>query len=177
MSVMLVSTNSDAELVERTRAGSPDAFAELFRRHWPTAWRAAFALTGSRSTAEDVAQDAFERALASVPPMTGDASFGRWVHRVAANRAIDLMRRGRRNDVLDDSNAPAGWMDTPGDARLFASVAALPADRRIPVVLRYWLDFTPTEIAETLGLPLGTVSSRIRRGLDQLRRELESDNE
>lgn len=177
MSMMLASTQSDLELVSAARDGSREAFAELFRRHWPTAWRAAYALTGSRAMAEDIAQDAFEPALASVPELDTEAGFGRWVHRVAANRSIDLLRRGRRTEVLDEHNAPAEWIHGPQDVDLLTSVAALPAERRIPIVMRYWLDFTPTEIGEALGVPLGTVSSRIRRGLDQLRQGLEGRDE
>ena len=63
---MVMGLPSDGELVRRARSGSRDAAGELFARHWPGAWRAARVVTGSRAMADDVAQDAFERAFAAL---------------------------------------------------------------------------------------------------------------
>ncbi len=170
-----MTVDRDVDRVAQARTRSED-FAAVFREHWPTAWRAAFAITGSRAMADDIAQDAFEKALTSRPQMDDEASFGGWVRRVATNRAIDVMRRERRLEALDPDQA-IEWADHPiADPRLMAAVAAMTPDRRIPLVMRFWLEFTPTEIAESLGIPLGTVASRLRRGMDQLRDQLGDDN-
>lgn len=168
---------SDRDLVRRARRGDRDAAAQLFRRYWRDAWRAAFAITGRRALADDVAADAFERAFAALGRFDDRRPFGPWLHRIVANRALDLLRAERR---LADEELP----DTPdlaplhpaGDRSLLAVVAALPLERRIVVVLRYGVGMTPKQIAEALDLPVGTVNSRMARALEQLRESLEVEH-
>jgi RNA polymerase sigma-70 factor, ECF subfamily len=99
------------------------------------------------------------------------------------NRAIDHLRRGRRLAVLNDETATLhGWAlgEAPDDdLRLWAvadAVAALGAAKRTVVVLRYWLDLPIEEIAGVLGLPVGTVASRLSRALVELRNVLEEEH-
>src|SRR5919202_5580783 len=90
---------SDAKLVELARRGAREAAGELFSRHWPAAWRAAYAVTGRRAMADDVAQDAFERAFAALSRFDARRPFAPWLHRIVVNRALDLLQRaaaGRR---------------------------------------------------------------------------------
>src|SRR3989440_12647580 len=87
---------SDAKLAELARTGSRDAAAELFSRHWRPAWRAAYAITGRRELADDVAQDAFERAFAALGRFDERRPFGPWLHRIVVNRCVDLLRSERR---------------------------------------------------------------------------------
>ena len=83
---------SDAKLVQLARRGSRDAAAELFTRHWGPAWRAAYMVTGRRELADDVAQDAFERAFAALSRFDERRPFGPWLHRIVVNRCLDLLR-------------------------------------------------------------------------------------
>jgi RNA polymerase sigma-70 factor (ECF subfamily) len=154
------------------RAGSEQATTALFERHWPRAWRLAYTLVGSRVVAEDVAQDAFERAFGSIAAFDGRSAFATWLHRIVVNRALTVLRAAQWtagaepvDDLLEDQPLP--------DEQLRAAVAAMPLDRRIPLVLRYWLDYSPAEIAELLDVPVGTVHSRLARALEHLRTELE----
>src|SRR5918912_2312355 len=87
---------SDARLVELARGGSRDAAAALFDRHWPGAWRAAYGVTGRRELADDVAQDAFERAFAALGRFDERRPFAPWLHRIVVNRCLDLLRSERR---------------------------------------------------------------------------------
>ncbi|MGZ4387894.1 MAG: RNA polymerase sigma factor, partial [Gaiellaceae bacterium] len=87
---------TDADLVARARGGSREAAAELFERYWGAAWRAAYAVTGRRALADDVAQDAFERALAALARFDDTRPFAPWLHRIVVNRALDLLRAERR---------------------------------------------------------------------------------
>src|SRR5881392_2874244 len=87
---------SDAKLVELARTGSRDAAAEIFSRHWRPAWRAAYAITGRRELADDVAQDAFERAFAALSRFDERRPFAPWLHRIVVNRCLDLLRSERR---------------------------------------------------------------------------------
>src|SRR5207244_907063 len=168
---------SDRDLVRRARRGDREAAAMLFRRYWRDAWRAAFAITGRRSLADDVAADGFERAFAALGRFDERRPFGPWLHRIVANRALDVLRAERR---LADEELP----DTPdvaplhpsGDRSLLAVVAELPLERRVVVVLRYGVGMTPKQIAETLDLPVGTVNSRLARALEQLRESLEVEH-
>jgi RNA polymerase sigma-70 factor (ECF subfamily) len=162
---------TDEELVASAQAGSREAAAEVFERHWPNAWRVAFALTGTAAGAEDVAQDSFERAFSSLGTFNGRSAFSTWLYRIVVNRSLNVRRKEARL-VSADSGEPATSDDPPPDTELAAAVARLTDDRRAVVVMRYWLDFTPTEIAAVLEVPVGTINSRLGRALMDLRKEL-----
>jgi RNA polymerase sigma-70 factor, ECF subfamily len=163
--------STDAALVRRARDGSRDAAGELFARHWPGAWRAALVVTGRREMADDVAQDAFERAFAALGRFDESRPFGAWLHRIVVNRALDLLRRERRLVGLDSTEELAGgWRDVEVEDRaLLEAVVVLSEPRRVVIVLRYGLGYAPTEIGKLLDLPTGTVNSRLARALDDLR--------
>jgi RNA polymerase sigma-70 factor, ECF subfamily len=164
---------ADGVLVARARDGSREAAGELFVRHWPGAWRAAFALTGRRALADDVAQDAFERAFAALARFDERRAFAPWLHRIVVNRALDLMRAERRLVGLDGAGELAACeVPEPLDRELLAAVAALSVERRAVIVLRHLLGYAPPEIAELLGVPVGTVHSRLARALADLRAQL-----
>jgi len=164
---------SDAQLVRAARAGSRDAGAALFERYWLDAWHAAYAITGRRALADDIAQDAFERAFASLGRFDERRSFGAWLHRIVVNRSLDLLRTERRLvgvaeiELVDESG-----VEREGDRELLAAVASLPLQRRVVVVLRFGVGLPPQQIADLLDVPVGTVNSRIARALEQLRDEL-----
>jgi RNA polymerase sigma-70 factor (ECF subfamily) len=146
---------------------------ERFRRHWRGAWRAAYAVTWRRELANDVAQEAFVRA-ATRGRFDASRPFGPWVTRIAVNLAIDELRRERR--LSPEALEAAGEAPPEADDSVVRAVARLEPDRRTIVVLHYWLDFQTPEIAELLGLPQGTVASRLSRALDQLRIDLEAEH-
>jgi RNA polymerase sigma-70 factor, ECF subfamily len=164
---------TDEELVAEARAGSRDAAAELFERHWPTAWRVAFALTGTAAGAEDVAQDAFERAFSALRSFNGRCAFSTWLCRIVVNRALNVRRSEARLVHVEADAVGLGEVPT-GGSEVADAVARLPMDRRAVVVMRYWLGFAPNEIAAILDLPVGTVHSRLARALADLRKELEA---
>jgi RNA polymerase sigma-70 factor (ECF subfamily) len=162
---------SDGELVVRAREGSREAAGELFRRHWPSAWRLARAVTGRRDMADDIAQDAFERAFAALSRFDRKRPFAPWLHRIVVNRALDLLRSERRLVGLETTERVEGeWRNVGAEDRaLLEVVAALSPQRRVVIVLRYGLGYAPPEIAEMLSLPVGTVHSRLARALEELR--------
>jgi RNA polymerase sigma-70 factor, ECF subfamily len=167
-------TWSDARLVRAAREGSSDAAGELFSRHWPGAWRAAYALTGRRAMADDVAQDAFERAFAALERFDDRRPFAPWLHRIVVNRSLDLLRSERRLVGSDAVRESGEWSDPRlGDRALLDAVSRLGEQRRVVIVLRYGLGYPPSAIAELLGLPPGTVHSRLARALEELRAQVE----
>lgn len=160
-------------LIERARRGDNDAVGQLFDRHWRDAWRVAHGIVRSRETADEVAQDAFLSAINSLGSFDGRRPFRAWLHRIVVNRAIDTVRRDKRLVRLDDAPDIAVY-DHPADPMLAAAIRRLELDRRAVIVLRYGLEMTPQEIAVTLDIPVGTVHSRLARGLEDLRTQLEA---
>jgi RNA polymerase sigma-70 factor (ECF subfamily) len=161
---------AEPALVRAAQRGSAEAFAELFRRHWPRAHRAAWLVVHDATAAEDVAQEAFLAAVRSLDRFDRRRPFGPWLHRIVVNRAIDYARaRELRREVAGAAVEPAApeVADAPSEDVL-AALAALPPEQRAVIVLRHLLGFTPGEIASALDLPRGTVNSRLRRGLDGL---------
>src|SRR5687767_2672620 len=102
-SAQSASARQDAEAVARARRGDTEAFRELVERHSRAVYRVAFRLTGSAADAEDVVQDAFLKAYRQLERFESRASFGTWMHRIATNCAVDLLRsRARRAQSEDD---------------------------------------------------------------------------
>ena len=164
---------TDRELVHRARRGSRAAAAELFERHWQRAWQVAVAITQSRQDADDAAQQAFERAYRGLGSFNGRSSFATWLHRIVVNQALNTVRRERRRAEPTEVR----WQGFGTADERFADVsdalARLSEERRLVLVLRYWLDLTPPEIGDLLGIAIGTVHSRLARALQDLRSELE----
>jgi RNA polymerase sigma-70 factor (ECF subfamily) len=170
---------SEHALVRAAQGGSAEAMEELFRRHWPRAHRAAWLVVHDAAAAEDVAQEAFLAAVRSLDRFDRRRPFGPWLHRIVVNRAIDHARaRDVRREVPADAVAEAAAPSSAGPGsgpescapsdEVVAALAALAPEQRAVIVLRHLLGFTPGEIARVLGLPRGTVNSRLRRGLDTL---------
>jgi RNA polymerase sigma-70 factor, ECF subfamily len=167
---MADSARQERAWVQAAQAGSASAVEALFRLHWPRAYRAAYLVVHDSAAAEDITQEAFLAALRRLDRFDRARPFGPWLHRIVVNRAIDWVRarRLRAETELADSFATEHAVDRPSDTTL-AALAALSPEHRAVIVLRHLLGYTPGEIAELLELPRGTVNSRLRRGLDQLR--------
>jgi RNA polymerase sigma-70 factor (ECF subfamily) len=172
----------DTELIVLVRKGSTQAAEALFDRYWTHAWRAAYAVTADRGLADDAAQEAIEKAFASLDRFDESRPFAPWLKRITVNRAIDHLRRNRRLELLEDEeSAYHAWSlgeSAEDDLRRWAvadAVAGLGAGKRVVVVLHYWLDLPLDEIAGVLGLPVGTVASRLARAKVELREILEED--
>jgi RNA polymerase sigma-70 factor, ECF subfamily len=163
-------------LVRAAQRGSNEAMEELFRRHWRGAHRAAYFVVHDGQAAEDIAQEAFISAIRSLDRFDRGRPFAPWLHRIVVNRAIDWTRaRKARREVSGE--ALSGWegeshepdLDSLADSeRLVEALRTLGPEQRAVVVMRYILEYTPGEIAKALGMPRGTVNSRLRRGLDAL---------
>jgi RNA polymerase sigma-70 factor (ECF subfamily) len=180
---MQVHRRPDHELVVLARDGSEDAAGALFDRYWTHAWRAAYAVTADRGLADDAAQEAVQQAFAALHRFDETRPFGPWLKRIAVNRAIDQLRRARRLGVLTgDEGAFHEWalgeradLDL-GQWAIADAVSALGHAKRVVIVLHYWLDLTVEEISGVLGLPVGTVASRLSRALAELRGTFAEDH-
>jgi RNA polymerase sigma-70 factor (ECF subfamily) len=149
---------------------------ELFDRHWPRVWRAAYATTGDRELASDAAQEAFLKAASALHRVDPNRPIEPWLVRIAVNAAIDLLRSRRRLYPVDEVDEAFAFDSPLPDAELQDALRRLGPERRAVIALHYWLDYTTPEIAEVLGVPLGTVNSRLARALRDLRLHLEARN-
>jgi RNA polymerase sigma-70 factor (ECF subfamily) len=171
---------SDEELVAAARRGDRVALDTLLRRHYGRIHAVCRRIAGTTRDADDAAQEAMIRIVRALDRFDGRASFATWTFRIATNTALDeLRKRGRRPQLHlapgagDDSRAEPEQADehaqrhVEGVADRMAiegALAELPEEFRVPVVMRDVGDLDYAEIAEALGVPIGTVKSRIARG-------------
>jgi RNA polymerase sigma-70 factor, ECF subfamily len=160
---------SERAHVRAAQRGDASGIEALFRLHWHQAHRAAFLVVHDAAAAEDIAQEAFLAAVRNLHRFDRRRPFGPWLHRIVVNRAIDWTRARRLRGEAELVETAAPDDPVPLDTSLLGALAALPAEHRAVIVLRHLLEYTPGEIAELLGLPRGTVNSRLRRGLDSLK--------
>lgn len=170
----------DSSLVAAAQAGDRAALDALLRRHYDHIYAVCRRITGQDADAADAAQEALLAIVRGLPRFDGRAKFSTWAHRIAHNACIDeLRRRGRRPDPgLPDletrprTDGPALDESVADRLRTDEALQALPEDFRAAVVLRDQLGMDYAEIAEVLGIPPGTVRSRIARGRAALARSL-----
>jgi RNA polymerase sigma-70 factor (ECF subfamily) len=176
---MAGSQRDERAWIRGAQLGSASDLEALFRHHWPRAYRAAYLVVHDSAAAEDIAQEAFLAAVRSLDRFDRRRPFGPWLHRIVVNRAIDWSRaRTLRHEVGESALAVAPAEDHPDNphARSLAeALAELSPEHRAVIVLRHLLEYTPGEISELLGLPRGTINSRLRRGLDELADRVEED--
>ena len=167
----------DAALLDAARAGDRGALESLLARHYDRIHAICRRVIGEARDADDAAQEAMIRIVRGLASFDGRSSFSTWSHRVATNTALDELRRRSRRPrlhvVRDDVDEPAEVPDEHGQDRIDAvadraaidqALATLPDEFRLAVVLRDVADLDYAEIAVELGVPLGTVKSRIARG-------------
>lgn len=153
-------------------------FGELVRRHQSMVYSLAWRFLHDRGLAEEVAQEVFLSLHRNLRSIESPAHAASWLRKVTAQRAIDEGRRRlRRPGVALESVAEPAGSEAARDPMLQETlrrlVASLPEAPRMVMVLRYQEDLDPSEIAETLNMPLGTVKSHLQRSLALLREKLE----
>jgi RNA polymerase sigma-70 factor (ECF subfamily) len=184
--------SADLRLVEALRVGSGPAYEELLARFQQPVYALALRLLNDPSEASDVVQEVFLKVFRSIGAFRGQSTLKTWIYRITVNEAHNARRwffRHRRREVELDSDPegsrnwkeiiPDGGM-SPFDAAceheqhsvIEAALAGINPIFRDAVVLRDIIDMSYEEIAEVLGVSLGTVKSRILRGREALRAEL-----
>jgi len=182
---------SDVELIDRARDGEVEAFGDLVQRHQDYVYNAVCHLLGGRQDADDIAQDVFVQAYRGLGGFRGQSRFTTWLYRIMLNTVRTHWRRQRSrkayalsppnpDDEAPHSDPPAGG-DSPVEATMRGervqavqqAIAALDEDLREVVVLRDIRGLSYAELAETIGVPTGTVKSRLHRGRLALKEILE----
>lgn len=178
---------TDEELVEACQAGESSAFDLLVARWEDKIRGAAYRFLGSEDEARDVAQETFLKAYRALSGFKQEARFSSWLYQIAVNLARDRLRRrkGRAHvslEALEAAGAVVAAREPEGlelvlqlDLRraVRRAIGALSEEQREVVILKEYQGLTFLEIAQTLGLPISTVKTRLYRGLGQLRLHLE----
>jgi RNA polymerase sigma-70 factor, ECF subfamily len=176
----------DREILDRIVAGELDALEGLYERYRTMAYSIALRITGEPSTAEDVVQEAFLGAWRNAGRhVEGRGSVKKWLLSLVHHRAIDAIRRRRATSELPESDAatttpveltmPDVWGEVSAGldrSAIQRAMGAISTVQREALELAYFGGLTQVEIAARLSVPLGTVKSRMRLGLQGLRREL-----
>jgi DNA-directed RNA polymerase specialized sigma24 family protein len=156
------------------RRGSAEAADALFARCWPIVWKIAYTVTGRRTLAEDAAQEAITRVFTNIRSFDATRPLEPWVRRIAVNASVDVLRREQRQSFCAEPSRPPG---EPGDDGAVAeAVRALTEDKRLVIVLHYWLDCSVEQIARILDVPFGTVAARLSRAREELRVRMEEEH-
>jgi DNA-directed RNA polymerase specialized sigma24 family protein len=149
--------SDDTTLIRLVRRGDREATARLCERYWSLAWKAAYAVRLDRTLSDDATQEAMLRVLWTLDTFDERRPLAPWIRRIAVNQALDQLRRDELNVAVAEA------------------VTALLEERRVVIVLHYWLDYSLQELADVLGLPIGTVMSRISRARSELRESMKED--
>ena len=176
---------ADEEVMQLVQGGSPRAFELMYERHGGAAFSLAYRMVGNRVTAEDITQEAFLsiwRSRTRYDQARG--SVRTWVLGIVHNRGIDALRRHTVHDRRRESmEGVAERLEAPErtdveaarreEARsVHSALETLPAEQRRTVELAYFGGFSHSQIAEMLGMPIGTVKGRMRLGLEKMRKQL-----
>ncbi|MFO7303316.1 MAG: sigma-70 family RNA polymerase sigma factor [Acidobacteriota bacterium] len=174
------------ELIERCLAGDQEAWAAIVRQHWRKVFNLAYRFVGQHDEAEDLTQDIFLKIFRALHTFDRRANFQTWLISISRNLCIDHYRSRRKERELlareidasllsptSRERSPDGRLEEV-DARELVRTAlrALPPTLREAVVLRDLQEFSYLEIANRLGVPEGTVKSRINRGRLELARQV-----
>ncbi|MFL5462784.1 MAG: RNA polymerase sigma factor [Gemmatimonadaceae bacterium] len=173
------------ECVRRAQAGDVDAFEVLYREHAGRIFALCLRLkAGDKSDATELMQDVFIRAWRRLATFRGDSAFGSWLHRLAVNTMLENARSERRREArvlpMDDTSRLAGAARSSGiDLKMDMeeAVASLPRGARLAFVLHDVEGYQHQEIAEQLGVSVGTVKAQLHRARRLLRARLEGTEE
>jgi RNA polymerase sigma-70 factor, ECF subfamily len=187
-------TDKDAALVEALRRESPNAVEALVDEYGDRVYRLAMRITGQAADAEEVAQDALWTAARKIHLFKGEAAFGSWLYRITANAAYQKLRarKGRQREIawedllpgldadgrhfmpMEDWSARVDEAALQGELReiLTQAIDTLPPDYRTALVMHDVEGVSNPEIAETLGISLPAVKSRVHRSRLFLRQRL-----
>ena len=164
-----------SDLVQRAQRGDSDAFEALIRAAYDRLFATAHRILRDRDTAEDAVQDAIVRCWRDIRGLRDPDRFEAWLYRLLVNACRDLSRRARRRPSVaygKEANLRAAndefatIADHDALERAFLSV---PMDQRIALVLTHYVGYSAPEVAAILGIPTGTVHSRIHYGARAMR--------
>lgn len=183
---------SDHQLIEETKNGDENAFAEIVRRYQNPLTNYIYRMLNDYEEAVDLAQESFVRVYFAIERYHSNYAFSTYIYRIATNLAISEIRKRKRRKLFsltglyqfdgdeDKEFQPEDKKPLPEDDLIIfekqkvieKAIVALPEKYRVPIILREIEEKTYEEIADILGLGLGTTKSRISRGRGLLREKM-----
>ena len=171
----------DEKLVEQALKGNKKAWFTLISRYEGAMYQYGIRMTGNSHDAADLMQEIFVSVFRSLARFTGEGSFKSWLYRIAHCRCIELYRKRKPHDDIDDiqmplSDAPCPEMQLSSDREsraLMAAMQQLPLSQKAVVELKFFGHFTFEEIAEQMDISANTAKSRLYAALAKLKLELE----
>jgi RNA polymerase sigma-70 factor (sigma-E family) len=154
---------------------APEQFADFVRSRHPELLRFAYLLSGDRHLAEDLVQDALERAGMAWRRIAKQDDPEGYVRRIITNRFLNRLRTLRRERLVGDPPERTHVDREPRDDSIFRMLSDLPRQQRAVLVLRYYLDYSEAQIAETLGCSIGNVKSTASRAIARLRAQIQPE--
>jgi len=180
--------DAELHLVARCQSGDRQAFEELFTFYRDDVFRFAYLVVRDSTLAQDVVQETFLKVFRSIDKFQFRSSFKSWLYRVAVNEAITLLRRRKIKEELDPAPGTSqehqrgrvqrAWqpeeavLDSEEKHLLHVAIGRLDPVHRSVIVLKYFHEFSDTEIAAVIGCPPGTVKSRLHRARELLRHHM-----
>jgi RNA polymerase sigma-70 factor (ECF subfamily) len=172
----------DNRLIAACRSGKTEAFGVLVGRYQDRLYPTVFRLTGCAEDALDLLQEAFLRAFQKLDHFNGESSFYTWIYRIAVNLALSDLRKRRPPvtgglsidppDRRAEDDPAASLERAEREERIQQALSALAPDHRTIVVMKEFDDLRYEEIGAMLGIPVGTVRSRLHRARCELRERL-----
>lgn len=170
---------SDDNLILLSQSGDNEAFSQLVRKYSPDAYRTAFMVLRDRDEVEDVVQESFLTCYRKINSFRMESSFKTWLYRIVVNRCYDRLRKRNRENValskmslnlkngsVDDINGIESKLD------LREVIMGLRPEHRLVLTLYYGMDFGVQKVADILGVPVGTVKSRLNSARNMIRKNL-----
>lgn len=173
------------ELVRKSKSGDPQAVERLVMSCQPSAFHLALSILDDPAEADDVAQEAFIKAMRGIPSFRADALFTTWLYRIIVNSCLGKLRkkriRQRLNQLLFEGVRHGGQEDSAIEKQaiqdentdqVMQAVNSLDDAHRLPVVLRYYQEMPITQIAQVLSVSTRTVHTRLKQALERIREAL-----
>ena len=176
---------TDEQAISRCQDGEREAFRHLVDEYKDVLYGTALLMMRNPALAEEQVQEAFLAAWRGIKGFRPGRPFKPWIVRILVNKIVSLRRtraiptvRLQDHDSPEDLPHPAEAVQAQLDRQMVrGALAGLAPDHREVIVLRYFADLTVPELAETIGVPLGTVKSRLHRALGRLTDQLTTDDE
>lgn len=172
--------HDEMKLIKQAVRGDSRALSELLRHNYPFLYQYVLKVTMNKSRAEDITQETMLKAIEKIATFQAKSKFSTWLITIASRLVIDQLRRyDRERKWLQEEQEQSlrtmrydtlHRMDEWPEA--LQALGQLSGDIRIPILLKYYYDYSQEEISTMLDIPVGTIKSRLHNGLKQLRKEL-----
>jgi len=191
----MYSDASDEQLIQLHLSGDPRGMEAIYERYFDRVYRLAYSKLRTAQDAEDVTSAVFLKLCKSLDSFRGEAKFSTWIYTVANNAVMDSIRRRRPSvsldadlrvdggdsvprEIEDDAPGPEDHVADADFARyVYSKLDALPPGQRSVIELRYFMELSYQQIADQLGVELGTVKSRLNRAIAALRSLVSTEEE